>query len=57
MSETVNKDMQTAGGTKGFSLKPSSVQKHYMMSEFRTSFLGKLGICTIQLVRTLFIMT
>ena len=26
--ETVNKDTQTANFTKGFSLKPSSVQKH-----------------------------
>ena len=42
VEETVNKDTQTAGGTKGFSLKPSSVQKHYMISEFRTSFLGNL---------------
>ena len=42
IKETVNKDTQTAGFTKGFSLKPSSVQKHYMMYEFRTSFLEKL---------------
>ena len=26
--ENVNKDTQTASGTKGFSLKPSSVQKN-----------------------------
>ena len=46
VEETVNKDTQTAGGTKGFALKPSSVQKHYMISEFRTSFLVNLrDIC------------
>ena len=33
VEETVNKDTQIAGGAKGFSLKPSSVQKHYMISE------------------------
>ena len=40
VEETVNKDTQIAGGEKGFSLKPSSVQKHYMISEFCTSFMG-----------------
>ena len=40
VEETVNKDIQIAGGAKGFSLKPSSVQKDYMISEFHTSFMG-----------------
>ena len=34
VEETVSKHTQTAGGVKGFSLKPSSVQKHSMISEF-----------------------
>ena len=34
IEETVNKDTQTAGGTKGFSLKPEAVSKYYMMQEF-----------------------
>ena len=30
--ETVNKDTQTSGGTKGFSLKPNAVSKYYLVS-------------------------
>ena len=29
--ETVNKDTETSGGTKGFSLKPSAVGKYYLV--------------------------
>ena len=29
LEETVNKDMQTVGGTKGFSLKSSTLTKYY----------------------------
>ena len=40
--ETVNKDTQTAGGTKGFSLKAGAVSKYYIVSEFRSIFLKQL---------------
>ena len=30
LEETVNKDTQTPGGTKGFSLKPGAVQRYYL---------------------------
>lgn len=33
---------QTAGGTKGFSLKPGAVSKYYIVSEYRSSFLKQL---------------
>ena len=33
IEETVNKDTQTPGGTKGFSLKPGAVAKYYMNTE------------------------
>ena len=36
--ETVNKDTQTPGGTKGFSLKPKAVNK----AEYRSIFMRKL---------------
>lgn len=39
LEETVNKDTQTPGGTKGFSLKPGAVQRYYLTAEFRTLFL------------------
>ena len=42
MKETINKDTQTPGGTKGFSLKPGAVQKYYLNAEYRSLFLGKL---------------
>ena len=32
--ETVNRDLQTPGGTKGFSLKPGAVSKYYLMAEY-----------------------
>ena len=42
LQETVNKDTQTRGGTKGFSLKPGDVQRYYLTAEFRTLFLRSL---------------
>ncbi|CAH1248853.1 Hypp8457 [Branchiostoma lanceolatum] len=40
--ETVNKDTQTSGGTKGFSLKPGAISKYYLVAEYRSMFLKKL---------------
>ena len=40
--ETVNKDTQTPGGTKGFSLKPGAVSRYYMVAEYRSIFLSHL---------------
>ena len=42
LEETVNKDTQMPGGTKGFSLKPGAVQRYYLTAEFRTLFLRNL---------------
>ena len=42
LEETVNKDTQTPGGTKGFSLKPGALQRYYLTAEFRTLFLRNL---------------
>ena len=33
IEETVNKDTQTPGGTKGFSLNPGAVTRYYLTSE------------------------
>ena len=40
--ETVNKDTQTSGGTRGLSLKPNAVSKYYLVAEYRSSFLRQL---------------
>lgn len=40
--ETVNKDTQTAGGTRGFSLKPGAVARYYLTAEHRASALREL---------------
>ena len=40
--ETVNKDAQTIGRTKKFSLKPGAVTKYYMAAEYRSMFLRQL---------------
>ena len=40
--ETVNKDTQTPGGTKGFSLKPKAVNKYYLVAEYRSIFMRNL---------------
>ena len=36
IEETANKDTQTAGGTKGFSLNPGAVSKYYLTAEYRS---------------------
>ena len=43
-TETVNRDTQTVGGTKGFSFKPTAVRKYYFSTEFKSTSLlcGKL---------------
>lgn len=40
--ETVNKDMQTSGGTKGSSLKPEAVSRYYLFPEYQSVFLRQL---------------
>ena len=42
IEETVNKDTQSAGGTKGFSLRPGAMAKFYLTSEYRSTFLNQL---------------
>ena len=42
VEETVNKDTQTAGGTKGFSLKPNAISRYYHTAEYRSSYLRLL---------------
>ena len=42
VEETVNKDTQCAGGTKGFSLKAGTVAKYYLTAEFRSIALKQL---------------
>ena len=42
IEKTVNKDTQTPGGTKGFSLKPGAVHRYYITAEFRTLFLRNM---------------
>ncbi|KAG1703716.1 hypothetical protein GQR58_004176 [Nymphon striatum] len=39
---TVNKDTQTAGGTKGFSLKQSALTRYYLTAEHRAEALRQL---------------
>ena len=38
----MNKDTQTPGGTKGFSLKPGAVYRYYLNAEYRGMFLRQL---------------
>ena len=40
--QTINKDTQTAGGTKGFSLKSGAVKKYYLNAEHRSLFCRQL---------------
>ena len=40
--ETIKKDTQTSGGTKGFSLNPNAVSKYYLAAEYRSTFLRQL---------------
>ncbi len=42
IEETVNKDTQTPGGTKGFSLKSGAVARYYLTSEYRSRYLRQL---------------
>ena len=42
VEETVNQDTQTAGGTKGFSLKRAAVERYYITSEYRSTYLKQL---------------
>eukprot|EP00745_Piridium_sociabile_P027749 TRINITY_DN44663_c0_g1_i3.p1 TRINITY_DN44663_c0_g1~~TRINITY_DN44663_c0_g1_i3.p1 ORF type:complete len:1606 (-),score=395.32 TRINITY_DN44663_c0_g1_i3:590-5317(-) len=48
IEETVNKDTQTPGGTKGFSLKAGAVAKYYLTAEYRSQYLGALRAMTDQ---------
>ena len=41
--ETVNKDTQTPGGNKGFTLKSKAV-KYYLVAEYRSIFMGILKV-------------
>jgi len=38
----VNKDTQTSGGTKGFSLRPGAVSRYYFTAEHRAAAVGQL---------------
>ena len=42
IEETVNKDTHTPGGTKGFSLKPGAVSRHYLTAEYWAVYLRTL---------------
>ena len=42
IEETVNKDTQTPGGTKGFSLKPAALIRYYLTAEYRSTCLKQL---------------
>lgn len=42
IEETVNKDTQSAGGTKGFSLKTTAVIRYYLTSENKSQYLRLL---------------
>ncbi|KAJ8414978.1 hypothetical protein AAFF_G00025010 [Aldrovandia affinis] len=42
IEETVNRDTQTAGSTKGFSLKRAAVERYYLTSEYRSNYLKQL---------------
>ncbi|KAG1659185.1 hypothetical protein GQR58_022660 [Nymphon striatum] len=42
VEETVNKDTQTSGGTKCFSLNPGAISRYYLTAEYRSAFLRQL---------------
>ena len=42
IEETINKDTQTAGGTKGFSTNKSAVSKYYITANDRANFIRQL---------------
>ena len=50
--ETVNKDTQTEGGNKGFSLKAGVVSKYYIASEFGSIFWGSWEACMLNLSKS-----
>ena len=51
IEETVNKDTQTPGGTKGFSLKGGAVRRYYLNAEYRRKFLWQIREMTGQGVK------
>ena len=42
IEETVNKDTQTPGGTKGFSTNKGAVLRYYLTADYRSSCLRQL---------------
>ena len=42
IEETANKDTQTPGGMKGFSLNPGAVSRYYLTAEYRSICLRNL---------------
>ena len=42
IEETVNKDTQTSGGTKGFSLNANAVSRYYITADFKRSCLRQI---------------
>ena len=42
IEETVNRDTQTAGGARGFSLNRAAVERYYITSEYRSMYLWQL---------------
>ena len=42
LEETINKDTQTPGGTRGFSLNKGAVARYYLTAEYRTAALRTL---------------
>ena len=42
IDETINKDIQTPGSTKGFSLNPAATKRYYLTAEHRSTFLRQL---------------
>lgn len=42
IEETMNKDSQRAGRTRGFSLNPGALQRYYMTAEFRAMLLREM---------------
>lgn len=49
LEETVNKDTQTSGGTKGFSLHQGALSRYYLTAEHRANALRQLrGLISLQ---------
>jgi len=42
IEETINKDTQTSGGTRGFSLNPGAIRRYYVNAEYHSMFLHRL---------------